>query len=73
MSMPEMHPVSSSSIAMVGYDEESQEAYVEFHKGGLYIYRGVPPQEFENLWKAQSVGKYHRAYFVNVYPYERIG
>jgi len=73
MSMPEMHPVTSKSVSTLGYDEAAQEAYIQFHSGGLYVYRGVPAHEYENLLNAQSVGSYHHTYFKNVYPYERIG
>jgi len=68
-----MQAVSSSTVSMVGYDESSQEAYVQFHNGGLYVYRGVPRHEYDNLLMAPSIGSYLHAYFKNVYPYERVG
>lgn len=71
MATPEMHPVSSSNIAAVGYDEESQIVYVQFLNGLTYAYKGVPEHEFENLRTAPSVGSYLNRNFKNVYPYER--
>ncbi len=71
MATPEMHPVSSSNIAAVGYDAESQIVYVQFLNGTTYAYKGVPEHEFENLRTAPSVGSYLNRNFKNVYPYER--
>jgi len=69
--MPEMHPVSSSNIAAVGYDTEDQTVYVQFLNGATYVYKGVPEHEFENLRTASSVGSYLNRNYKNVYPYER--
>ena len=70
MSIPEMHPVSSSNIAAVGYDVENQWVYVQFLNSSLYAYKGVAQHEFENLRTAASVGSYLNRNFKNVYPYE---
>jgi hypothetical protein len=72
MPAPEMHPVSSSNIASVGYDAESQTAYVAFLNGSTYAYKGVSAQEFENLKTASSIGSYLNRNFKNQYPYERV-
>jgi len=71
MATPEMHPVSSSNIASVGYDAESQTVYVAFLNGSKYAYKGVSSQEFENLRTAPSIGSYFNRNFKNQYPYER--
>lgn len=68
-----MIPVSSSNIESIGYDEGSQEVYVRFLNTSLYVYRGVPQHEFENLRDAPSLGSYLHRNYKNVYPYERIG
>jgi len=70
--MPEMHPVSSSNIASVGYDNESESVYVEFLNGSTYKYNGVSESEFENLKTASSVGSYFNRNYKNVYPYEKV-
>lgn len=70
--VPDMFPVSSSNVAEVGYDENTQTMYVRFLNQSMYIYKGVPLNEFENLLNAPSVGSYLHRNFKNVYPYERI-
>jgi len=71
MPMPDMQSVSSSNIAAIGYDTESQSVYVQFLNGSSYAYKGVPEHEFENLRTAPSVGSYFNRNYKNVYPYER--
>lgn len=71
--MPDMHFVSSSNVAAVGYDNENEIVYVQFLNGTTYIYKGVPEIEFENLRTASSVGSYLNRCYKNVYPYERVG
>lgn len=73
MSLPEMIPVSSSNIESIGYDEQNEQVYVRFLNGSLYVYKGVPSHEFENLLNAPSLGSYLHRNYKNVYPYERIG
>lgn len=72
MSVPEMKQVSSSNIDSIGYDGQNQEVYVRFLNGGLYVYKGVPEHEFQNLLEASSLGSYLNRNYKNVYPYERI-
>ena len=73
MSLPEMLSVSSSNIESIGYDEQNQEVYVRFLNESIYVYRGVPQHEYENLKNAPSLGSYLHKNYKNVYPYERIG
>lgn len=73
MSLPEMIFISSSSIQSLGYDEQNQDVYVEFLKGGLYVYRGVNLHEFENLRDSASAGSYLHRNYKNVYPCEKVG
>lgn len=72
MNYPEMSAVSSSNIAELGYDSKNQLVYVRFMNNTLYIYKGVPQAEFDNLFSAPSIGSYLHRNFKNVYPYERI-
>lgn len=72
MSTPNMIPVESSNVESLGYDEDSETVYVRYLKGTLYIYKGVPKWEFENLRNAPSVGSYLHRNYKNVYPYERV-
>jgi len=68
-----MIPVNSSNIESIGYDKQNEHVYVRFLDGSLYVYKGVPLQEFENLQDAPSLGSYLHRNYKNVYPYERIG
>lgn len=70
--VPDMFQVSSSNVAAVGYDANEKTVYVRFLNQSLYIYKGVPENEFNNLKKAASVGSYLHRNFKNVYPYARI-
>lgn len=72
MNLPEMLPVSSSNIDSIGYNEDDQEVYVRFLNNSLYVYKGVPKHEFENLRDAPSLGSYLHRNFKNVYPYQRV-
>ena len=73
MNIPEMTPVSSSNIESIGYDELEEIVYVRFLNGSVYVYKGVPIHEYENLLQAPSHGSYLHRNYNNVYPYERIG
>lgn len=72
MSLPEMLPVSSSNIESIGYNEQDQEVFVRFLNASVYVYKGVPKHEYENLRDAPSLGSYLHRNYKNVYPYERI-
>lgn len=67
-----MISVSSSNVEKIGYDEQNALVYVRFLDGSLYVYKGVPLHEYENLLNASSIGSYLHRNYKNVYPYERI-
>lgn len=69
----ERNPVSSSNLASVGYHEESQTLEVEFLKGGIYQYFGVPPYVHQELISAPSVGSYFAKNVKNAYSYSQVG
>lgn len=71
--IPEMIPVCSSNIESIGYNEQDQDVYVKYLNGSMYVYKGVPIHEFENLRTAPSLGSYMHRNYKNVYPYERVG
>jgi hypothetical protein len=48
----------SSNVAEYGYHPESQTLAVRFHNGGLYHYSGVPPEKFDAMHRAESLGKF---------------
>ena len=49
--------VVSSMIKSLGYDPDVQVLEVEFTKGQVYQYEGVPVDVFETLVTSESVGK----------------
>jgi hypothetical protein len=51
-------PVTSSSVASVGYDSASFILEVEFHNGGVYQYSHVPAAAHRLLLQADSIGEY---------------
>jgi hypothetical protein len=57
----------------VGYDEASQTLEVEFMRGTIYHYLGVPKMLYESLIAASSVGKFFNANIRDVFPFEQIG
>jgi hypothetical protein len=66
-------PVSSSTLASVGYDPETTTLEVEFLNGSIYQHFNVPEYAFQGLMGAPSKGSY---YYHNIrkagYPYSRI-
>lgn len=53
----EMHPVVSSNVVSVGWNDKTDMLYVKFKQGPIYGYVGVSKEEFEDVLKAESVGK----------------
>ncbi|MDD3721911.1 MAG: KTSC domain-containing protein [Lutibacter sp.] len=51
-------PVSSSNIATVGYDAETQILEIEFHHGAIYQYFDVPKAVYDGLMSAGSIGSF---------------
>jgi len=50
--------VSSSNLASVGYDVQSQTLEIEFNNGGIYQYLAVPASVHYGLMNASSHGEY---------------
>lgn len=69
---PDMHPVQSSTVALIGYDEDAEAAYVEFFSSGLYVYSGVPPLVFEEFARSASKGKFVNEVLKPRYSYQRL-
>lgn len=65
--MPEMHPVQSSNVRSVGYDEEKAELWIAFNGGRTYVYTGVPNGVLDDILAAPSVGKFVNEQIKNVY------
>lgn len=65
-------PVSSSSIASIGYDARAKTLEVEFNSGRVYRYYDVPQTVHYELVSASSIGGYFNANIRPNYPYERL-
>lgn len=65
-------PVVSSMISEVGYDNNARVLRVVFKKGPEWEYDNVPPEEYETLIHASSVGKYFHANIRNQFTGRKI-
>jgi hypothetical protein len=70
--IPELEPVVSSNVAAIGYDEGSQELYVEFLDSGLYCYSGVPLPIWQDFQASGSKGGYLNSVIKPAYPAQKI-
>jgi hypothetical protein len=68
----ELIKVDSSMIDALGYDEEQQILEVAFKRTGVYRYRDVPKQVYEQLMASSSKGSYMRDLIIDMYPTERL-
>jgi len=62
--------VHSSNINSIGYENGILE--VEFNKGDIYQYYGVPEEVFENLFKSESIGSYVSKYIKKQFAYKLV-
>jgi len=51
-------PVESSLIKSIGHNPADNTLEVEFHKGGVYSYAGVPAEAHAALMAAESIGSH---------------
>lgn len=61
--------VSSSNVASIGWEDGTLE--VEFRSGAVYRYDDVPEQDFVDLLRAPSIGRYLNGVIIpnfNGYP-----
>ena len=63
----------SSNIVAIGYDDDSQKAFVAFKNGTLYQYLDVKRELFDDLRDAKSVGKHLQGVFLKEgFSYEKL-
>jgi KTSC domain len=67
----ERQPVSSSNLASVGYDPNSEALEVEFKNGRIYQYLNVPQSVYEALISAPSVGAFFNANIKNQFAWQQ--
>lgn len=60
-------PVSSSHLASIGYNSDSETLEVEFSSGRVYEYYNVPQFMYERLMEASSIGAFFNAEIRNGY------
>lgn len=65
-------PVSSSNIAAVGYDGDSQTLTIEFRSGGTYEFYDVPETVHHGLVNSSSLGSYFQSEIRGRYRYVRL-
>ena len=68
----ELIKVDSSMIYGLGYDEEQQVLEVVFKRTGVYRYRNVPKEVYEQLMNSDSKGSYMRDLIIDMYPTEHL-
>lgn len=54
-------PVTSSALQHVWYNRNTEELYVQFHRGNIAGYSRVPVEKFNALTDSYSVGSYYTA------------
>ena len=65
-------PVISSNISSIGYDEDTSTLEIEFHSGAIYQYFDVPPNVYQGIIEASSIGQYFAQYIKGYYRYVKI-
>lgn len=69
----ERQVISSSSIASIGYDSDSETLEIEFLKTGkVYEYFNVPQFMYDRLMAAPSQGVFFNAEIKNAYPFNPV-
>ena len=68
----ERTPVTSTDILSVGYDADQEVLEIEFIKGAVYQYSGVPVGVYEGIMAADSKGKYFHANIKKNYSYMKL-
>lgn len=56
--MMHVTPVNSSAITSVGYDSAKRILLLEYTNGRTYHYLKVPPDIYEDLMSADSIGEF---------------
>lgn len=63
----------SSQVSGYGYDEASKTLAVKFKGGGTYHYANVPPDLFEQMGKAESVGRFIHQNIKGQFDHAKVG
>jgi len=66
--MVDMVPVQSSNIKAIGHDEAAAELHVQFHNGGLFVFKGVGADVFGQFLTADSKGQFFHQNIKDMFP-----
>ncbi|NJO82036.1 MAG: KTSC domain-containing protein [Blastochloris sp.] len=64
--------VQSKNLRQVGYDPKDRILVVQFQTGAWWIYRGLEPDAYQDMLKAQSVGSYFSTRIKNFYDAQKL-
>jgi hypothetical protein len=67
-----LRDVESSMIRQVGYDPKREALVVRFNTGKKYAYNDVPASQYEQLLRAESVGKHFNERIRDRYDHEKV-
>ena len=65
-------PITSSTVAEVGYDPDTMTLEIAFCNGTVYQYFDVPAMVYQELMSAESAGKFLHANIKNNYRYAKM-
>lgn len=65
-------PVRSSNIQQISYDPKEQILTVWFHSGAVYMYSDVPMDLFQEMMKADSIGKFFHSRIRSEFKFQRV-
>jgi hypothetical protein len=64
--------IASTNIECVKFDEANNTTYVKFLSGSTYAYYNTPPELFDRLIAAESVGSFFAHNYKYKFNYEKI-
>ena len=67
-----LNPLESEMLLAAGYDQKSRILQVVFRTGGIYRYKNVPSDKYDELMSAESIGQYMHKNIIGHYDYERL-
>ena len=68
----ERQPVNSAAIRPIGYEAASEVLEVEFRKGPIYRFEGVPEFLYRGFMASRSKGKFFHTRIANRFPSQQI-
>jgi hypothetical protein len=67
----ELKPVNSSNLRKIGYDPATNILIIVFNSGSTYEFQNIPPDLYEDLINAPSIGTFFSKNIRNK-PYKKI-